>query len=182
MSKPWEPFDPAGRPVGGDVLYELRADPGWLRGRLAMILAIIAVVPFAAAVASGAGLVAYLIAGAVVVVCDVAYAAWWRGAMSPTRLRITTAEGVLEGGRGGAVRIPVGDVESIDVLPGGTTTGPFGALVSVMVTRESDGETRGARTYLPADVVENVDELIQAALDRAPGAEMRRQDRLEAEE
>lgn len=182
MSKPWESFDPAGRPVVGDVLYELRADPGWLRGRLALILAIIAVVPFAAAVASGAGLVAYLIAGAVVVVCDVAYAAWWRGAMSRTRLRITTAEVVLEGVRGGGVRIPVGDVESIDVLPGGTTTGPFGALVGVVVTRESDGETRSARTYLPADVVENVDELIQAALDRAPGAEMRRQDRLEAEE
>ncbi len=182
MSKPWESFGPEGRPVVGNVLYELRADPGWLRGRLAMILAIIAVLPLVAAVASGAGLVAYANAAAVVVVCDVAYAAWWKGTMSRTRLRITTAEVVLEGVRGGGVRIPVGEVESIDVLRPGMTTGPLGVLVSVMVTRESDGATRNARTYLPADVVVDVDELIEAALDQAPGADMRRQDRLEAEE
>jgi len=166
----------------GEVLYELRADPGWLRGRLALFLAIIAVIPLAAAVGGGGGLAAFLIAGAVAVVCDVAYATWWRTALGRARLRITTAEVVLEGLRGGAVRIPVDDVESIDVLPGATTTGALGSLVTVMVTRESDAETRSARTYLPVAALKDVDELIEAALDRAPGAEMRRRYRLEEAE
>jgi hypothetical protein len=168
VSASWEPFDPEGRPIRGEVLYDLRVDPGWLRGRLVMALGLMTVAPIAATVVSGeTSATALIVCGAAVVALDVIYAAWWRRALSRTRLRITTAEVVLEGARRGAVRVPVAAVGTINVLPRSGGDGPFGAYAAITVYRDTGGARRVAKILLPTGTIWRTRDDVDAALDQA---------------
>ena len=168
MSEPWEPFDRDGSPVRGEVLCDVRAAPDWLRRRLATALAVIAVSPIVVVFGSGVrSPLPFVVCGAVVVVLDVAYAAWWRATLSRTRLRITTAEVVLDSGPRRGVRLPVADVEQVTLLPRGTAAGSLGAYATVRVHREADGAVRSAKIFLPTDDLWEAGDAIDAALELA---------------
>lgn len=168
MSAAWEPFDPEGRPVGGEVLYDLRVDPGWLRGRLVMALGVLSFVPVTVMLAAGeTGTTVLVGCAAVAAALDLLYATWWRSALGRTRLRITTQEVVLEGPRQGAVRLPVADVGTVNLLPRSGGDGPFGAYATVTVYRGSGGARRAAKILLPTGTIWRHGDDIEAALDRA---------------